>query len=97
MAADVIIASHLAKRLLHFFFLNRFSDKSFIRARMRFVLNDFKGEVKPPVLEALGNCEVNPVPWSRRDAIVAEWTAKSHGNSRSTIPPSRVRVSGDDV
>jgi hypothetical protein len=39
------------------------------------LLNDSEREVQPPVLDALRSYEVNPVPWSRRDAIVDEMTA----------------------
>lgn len=39
------------------------------------LLNDSEREVQPPVLEALRSYEVTPIPWSERDAAVAELTA----------------------
>jgi len=39
------------------------------------ILNDAEREVPPPVIDALHSYEVNPVSWSKRDAILAELTA----------------------
>lgn len=39
------------------------------------ILNDAERDVPPNVLDALHSYEVNPVSWSKRDAILAELTA----------------------